>query len=76
MAEPIPAVPAGKQTVLVPETKKTAPSYQNIRGQKIFKAKGNPIPEVDKILTPVDAEELELCEYFANLGNLKKIKLI
>lgn len=66
--------------ITLPETKKqetkkeeNKPSYLNIRGQKIFKAKGNPIPEVDKTFFPADAEELELCEYFTQLGNLKKL---
>lgn len=58
-----------------PEEKKEVkkPSYLNVRGQKIFKAEGKPIQEVDKIFTPADAEELELCEYFTKLGNLQKI---
>lgn len=64
------SLPLKKEEVRKEENK---PSYRNIRGQKIFKADGSLMKEVDKTITPKDAEELDLCDYFASKGNLQKL---
>lgn len=48
--------------------------YINIRGRKIIDKNGGYLKEVERIITPKDAEEEELCQYFVSIGNLKKLK--
>lgn len=53
------------------EEKKKEISYTNVRGRKVLNAAGIALKEVNKVITPVNEEELALCKYFEGIGFLK-----